>query len=335
MSRWLTILIIIAMAGYSGYWWVGSSAQETGLKTWLEARQADGWVAEYSDLQVQGYPNRFDTKLTDLTLADPVSNWAWSAPVFQINMLSYQPNHIIAVWPPNQKISSPSETIDVRAEDMRASVKFEVDTALALSALTMDMKSVTMASTADWTAAMKSAKLATRQTEGVDFSHDVYFRAEEMKPARVFRNIIDPDGRLPEVFDEVLVDAVVGFDSPWDRHAIEGRKPEVTAIQLKDVTARWGQLEFQAKGALTVDRTGTPSGEVSVRAKNWKEMLSVGVSSGLIPADMAGTLETGLGFLARMSGNPNTIDAPIGFKDGFITLGPIPVGRAPVFRINP
>ncbi|MEM7438762.1 MAG: DUF2125 domain-containing protein [Pseudomonadota bacterium] len=335
MSRWLTILIIVAVAGYSGYWWVGSTAQERGLKAWVDDRRSDGWVADYADLSVQGYPNRFDTKVTELTLADPRSNWAWSAPAFQINMLSYKPNHIIAVWPQRQKVSSPTETMDVMSEDMRASVKFEADTALALSAATMDMKAVEISSSEGWTTAMAAAKFATRQTAGVNFSHDVYFKADQMRPARVLKAFVDPDGRLPEVFDEVLVDAVVGFDSPWDRHAIEGRKPEVTRLELKNVLARWGELEFQAKGVVDVDRAGVPTGEIAVRAQNWRDMLAVGVSAGLIREEIAGTLERGLSLLAGLSGNPETIDAPLGFKNGFITLGPIPVGRAPVIRINP
>ena len=336
MARWLTILIVLAGLGYSGYWWVGSTAQETALKTWMADRQGDGWVAEYADLSVQGYPNRFDTKLTDLTLADPASQWAWSAPEFQILALSYQPNHVIAVWPPSQKVSSPAETIDISSADMRASVKFEPNTALALSALTMDMAGVEMRSTADWDSAMEKAQLATRQTAGRAFAHDVYFRADQMKPARVLRNIVDPEGRLPEVFETVLLDATLGFDAAWDRHALEGRKPEVTDINLRDLTARWGELEFQAKGDVKVDAAGRPTGKIDVRAKNWREMLTVGVAAGLIPSELAGTLESGLGLVARLSGNPDTLDAPLSFRDGKVSLGPLPLPVEPVaIRINP
>lgn len=335
MARWLVILICLAVAAWSGYWWVGSGAQQRALTAWLEDRAGDGWVAEYDSLRVRGYPNRFDTRLTGVTLADPRSGWAWSAPVFQVLALSYQPNHVIAVWPPEQKVSSLQETISVTSDDMRASVRFEPNTALALSALTMDMKAVKMLSTDGWTASMKAAQLATRQTAGVAYSHDLHFKAEEMKPARILRGIVDPEGRLPEVFDAVRLDSTIAFDSAWDRFAIEGRKPEITAIEIKDFTARWGELEFQAKGALRVDRAGVPTGDVAVRAKNWQEMLAVGVASGLIPAQLEPSLQSGLGLLARLSGNPDTIDAPLSFAGGKVKLGPVPIGDAPIIRINP
>lgn len=335
MARILLILILILTAGYSAYWWVGSSAQQSAMTAWLEARRADGWVADYESLDVRGYPSRFDTRIEDFTLADPQSRWAWSAPVFQILALSYQPNHIIAVWPPEQTVASPEERIEVTAGDMRASVKFEPNTALALDALTMDMDNVALVSNAGWTSSLDTAKFATRQTEGTQDAHDVWFEAQQMKPARILRNIVDPAGRLPEVFDRVKIDATLGFDAPWDRHAIEGRKPEFTQIALNDVTAVWGELAIEAAGTVTVDSLGYPSGKISVRARNWRQMLEVAVDSGLIPADLRSTLEGGLGLLARLSGNPDTIDVPLTFTNRVMTLGPIPIGRAPQLRINP
>ena len=99
MARFLTIFIVVVTLGYSAYWWAGSAAQETAWARWMEERRAAGWVADYDALEVKGYPNRFDTRLTGFTIADPRAGWAWSGPVFQVLALSYKPNHIIAVWP--------------------------------------------------------------------------------------------------------------------------------------------------------------------------------------------------------------------------------------------
>ena len=267
MFRFAMIFTTLAIAGWSGWWWVGSTAQQTALSTWIEDRQRAGWVADYQDLQVKGYPNRFDTKLTDLNLADPRSGWAWKTPELQVLMLSYKPNHIIAVLPPEQVISTPEENIKVTSDDIRASVKFDADTALALNAVTAELKAVTLTSNAGWTSAMKKAKLATRQTAGTENAHDIFFQADDLKPARIFKNIIDPDGLLPDVFDTVRTDFTAEFDAPWNRHAVEGRKPEVTGLNIKEFTATWGELDFQATGDLTFDSLGYPTGKVAVRAK--------------------------------------------------------------------
>jgi hypothetical protein len=78
---------------------------ESALPGWLDARAAEGWIAEYESDAHRGFPNRFDTTITGLDLADPETGVAWSAPFFQILSLSYQPNHVIAVFPPTRRAS--------------------------------------------------------------------------------------------------------------------------------------------------------------------------------------------------------------------------------------
>jgi hypothetical protein len=334
MVRVLFTILILVFVGWSGYWWVGSTAQQTAITAWLEGRRAAGWVADYDSLAVQGFPNRFDTRVVNLNLADPSSGWAWRTPEFQVLMLSYKPTHVIAVLPPQTEISSPNERITITSKDIRASVKFDPNTALALNSTTAELSDVTLTSTAGWTSHMESATLASRQTAGVANSHDLYFQATNLKPALIFKNIIDPNALLPDVFETVRADFTAGFDAPWDRVAVEGRKPELLSLELKDYSAVWGSLEFQAKGSLTFDTLGSPTGKIAVRAKNWQDMLSLGVSAGFVPIELESTLQSGLSLLARFSGNPDTIDAPLSFANGVISLGPIPIGRAPKLRLN-
>lgn len=335
MVRTFFGLLILITVVWSGYWFVGSSAQQSGLETWLDERHAAGWVADYDDLAVQGYPSRFDTNITNLNLADPKSGWSWKTPSLQVLMLSYKPNHVIAVLPPEHTIATPNERIAVKSDVIRSSIKFGADTDLTLNALTGEMSNVSLTSTQGWTSELKTAKLATRQTAGAENSHDIFFQADGVKPARIFTKLIDPDSQLPDVFDTMRVDVSAGFDAPWDRQAVEGKKPELTAMKVKNVSATWGEMSFEATGDVTFDVTGNPNGKISVRAKNWKEMITLGVSAGAIPAEMQSTLEGGLGLLTRLSGNPDTIDAPLSFKNGFVSLGPIPIGRAPTIRLNP
>ena len=82
--RFLLAVILIAASGWSGYWFVGQNGLSRGFETWFEARRAEGWVAETSDITVQGFPNRFDTGFSDLVLADPATGLAWEAEFFQI-----------------------------------------------------------------------------------------------------------------------------------------------------------------------------------------------------------------------------------------------------------
>ena len=334
MARKLVIVILLAAFAWSGYWWLGSTTKEAALKGWLAERQGAGWVADYENLQVRGFPNRFDTRIINLELADPQSGWAWSAPEFQVLALSYQPNHIIAIWPRQQTISSPFERILVQSRNMRASVVFEADTALAINRVVLEVDEMALTSTADWDSSLQQVKLSTRQTLGEPFAHDLDFQARNLKPARVFKAIIDPGKLLPEAFEKLTIQLTGVFDGPWDRHAAEGDKPQLTRLDIDEITATWGRLDFQAKGSVTVDGAGYPVGKISVRARNWRDMLAVGVSSGLLPQEIASTLEGVLSIVANLSGNPQTLDAPLSFANGQMKLGPVSLGPAPRLRFN-
>ena len=137
----LAVAIALAMA-WSGYWFIGSSALRSGVVDWFETARSEGWMADYGDLSVRGFPSRFDATLTDVSLADPKSGLGWQAPFFQLLTLSYTPNHVIGVWPHRQQVQTPRDSYTLDTEDMRASVILDASTAISPRRIT-DTASVT------------------------------------------------------------------------------------------------------------------------------------------------------------------------------------------------
>ncbi|WP_297774461.1 DUF2125 domain-containing protein [uncultured Roseovarius sp.] len=332
--RFLLAVIVIAVLGWSGYWFVGQRGLEQGFSTWFEARRAEGWVAETSRLNVQGFPNRFDTGFTDLTLADPATGLAWEAPFFQILALSYQPNHVIAVWPDSQLIATPQDKFRVESRDMRASLRIAPNTSLApeRATLTSESLKITPLARPDEQTALTTLTLAAERQQGTEYR--LGLTAEGLSLSPPWRALLDPKDTLPTHISGLHADLTVSFDKVWDRSAIEVARPQPTAITIKLADARWGQLHLQGAGALTVTPEGIPEGEITLKARNWREMLDIAVQTGAVPDGMRKTLESGLSLMAQMSGNPNTLDVPLTFRRGRILLGPIPVGPAPVLRLR-
>ncbi|MBV0912612.1 DUF2125 domain-containing protein [Anianabacter salinae] len=329
------IWVLLALAAlWGGYWFIGSTAVERGIAGWLDARAAEGWVAEYDDVTTRGFPNRFDTTVTGIRLADPATGVAWTAPFFQMLALSYKPNHIIAVWPNEQSVASPFEKVAVTSDDMRGSVIFEAGTALTLDHATFVLDNIALSSDAGWQASATSARLATRQTAALQNSHDIGFEADTVTLTEGFRASVDPAGVLPDAVQRMRIDATVGFDAPWNRFAIEDRRPQVTRIELREMQARWGEMDLRLAGELDVDAAGVPTGKITVRAENWRQMFDMARAAGLIPDMLAPTAERGLAALAGMSGQPETLDAPLTFRNGIVAFGPIPIGQAPNLTIR-
>lgn len=332
--RILIVAILIAATGWSGYWWFGASTVENGLKDWFAERQADGWVAEYDTLETHGFPNRFDTTIDGLMLADPATGLAWRAPFFQILALSYQPGHIIAAWPQEQTVQTPLETITIENETMRGSVVFSPTKNFELQRMNTELSALRVASDRDWDAEMSSGQLAIRQTTARANAYDIFIEGIGVKPASDVLDRVDPLEKLPNSFETLRADFTVGFDAPWDRFAIEQQRPQPTSIAFKTVQATWGHLDLRLAGELDIDAAGRPAGTLTIKAKNWRDMIGIAVDSGTLGPDLAKTIERGLGALAGLSGNAQTLDIPLTFRDGGVYMGFVPLGPAPVFRLR-
>ncbi|CAN0602740.1 unnamed protein product, partial [Ectocarpus sp. 12 AP-2014] len=124
------------------------------------------------------------------------------------------------------------------------------------------------------------------------------------------------------------------FDAPWDRFALEKARPQVRSLLLENLSARWGDVTFRAAGELDVDEQGIPDGRITIKAVEWRQMLAMAVNAGLVPQALTNSAESGLGLLAALSGDPDTLDVPLGFSGGRMSLGPIPIGPAPLIVIR-
>ena len=74
---------------------------------------------------------------------------------------------------------------------------------------------------------------------------------------------------------------------------------------------------------------GTPEGRLTIKARNWQEILTMARSADLLSPALATQAKSVLGMLARAGGNPKTLDLPLDFKRGMLFIGPIPVAPAP------
>lgn len=333
MRKLLYVTVAAALA-WSTFWLIGARGVENGLRDWLDDRAGAGWVAEYSAVETRGFPNRFDTTITALDLADPASGLAWTAPFFQLFRLSYEPNHLIAIWPNDQTLATPHQRVSINSTDARGSLVFKPRSDHHLDRASIVATGLQLNSTAGWSADIAEARLATRPSETLDAGVDIGIDIRQLHPDNSGLARLARAGLVPDTLTSLKIDAALRFDAPWDRAAIETRRPAITAIELNLLQAKWGKLDLWMAGDLSVDDAGRASGSITVKAKNWREILELGVALGWVPDRFAGTLESGLGLLATLSGSPETLDAPLSFTDGQVSFGPIGLGTLPPLRLR-
>lgn len=324
--RKLIAIVVIAALGWSGWWFFGAAAVERVMTNALAARQAEGWVADYSDLKTRGFPNRFDTTITDLELADPATGLAWSAPMVQILALSYQPHHVILALPPDQVVGTPLGQVGVASSRMRGSLVVSPTPALTLDRATFVADDLVLTRGLD-RFEIANGRLAIRPkaaAEG-DNIYDIALEINDVSLAEAFA------GAFPDMqaIAQIRVPTSVRFDAPLDRAAFTGRRPMPVAITVDKARMVWGGIELDADGDLTVDQAGTPEGQIDLTVRGWGELLDIFRSTGVIPPDQIGNLQSGLGFLAALSGGSGELKIPLIFTAGQMSLGPVPLGPAP------
>lgn len=327
--RRILVFVAAAALAWGGYWWSGATAMERGFRAWLDARAAEGWVASYEAVETRGFPSRFDTSFEGLRLRPPGASWTWEAPLFQTLMLSYAPNRAVAAWPGPQTILTPAGRIDLEGRRMRASVRLGVAASLPLEEFRAVAEGLEIRGKAGWTLSAEEMSLATVATPTAPDGQRLGIRVRGLESPPAVRALVDPLGLMPDALDGLHIDADLGFDAPWDRHALEDRPPRLTEIGLRDASLAWGELSLAAEGDVEIGADGMPAGRITVRIEDWRALLALLGATGVLREGVAPLTERAMEVLAGLSPDPDVIEAPLSFQRGYVSFGPIPLGPAP------
>ena len=330
LAKFLATAALIGTAA----WFALAYMLDRGATEWMAERRADGWVADAGEIETRGFPARFETRFQNLDLADPGTGLAVTVPELVLSAETYDPTDVRAVLPRRFVVGTPFERINVQSDQFEASTALDPTPTLGLRRADILLDTLGLSSSAGWTAALQSGRLETRRAGDDPLRQEISFTASGFQPTAEMRRALDPAGLLPPVIDALEIQAGITFDRPWNRFAVEDRRPQITAIRLDRLDALWGAARLEAAGDLTVDAEGRPDGEITLRATNWRDIYQVLINAGVVPDAFTTAIESVLEQLAGLSGRPDTIDAPLSFQSGFTSLGPLPIGPAPDFTIR-
>lgn len=314
---------------WSLYWFGAAYVLRTSIASWFDGRTAQGWQAEFSGIATQGYPLRHMTTLTNPALADPRSGVAW-----QGDWLSFDSP---AIWPGQQTLrfadtshylSYFDQTVAVQAKNLAAELYLKAGLALEIKRLTLTAGPWEISDSDSTVMAAQSLELSMIQQEQPE-TYKIDVNATEFAPGTKMRQLLRSSETLPSDFQALELDMTVQFDRVWDRLSLEQQRPQPRQINLKLAEIQWGEMQLFATGALSVDKTGMPSGEIAIKAENWREMLVMAQASGAFPAQLLDPAERVLGLLAGLGGNSGSLDITLKFRNGAIAIGPLPIGPAP------
>lgn len=332
--KWLLAGVAGLAVLVSAVWFGWAQVTERAVTGWLDAREAEGWAVTRGEVSVTGFPSTFVTEFDTLTLADPATGLVWSAPSFTVRQDAWDLTRIEAIWPETHTLASPFERVTITAGDMGSVLDVQPATHLALDASQTRLRDVHIASTLGWETRLAQGRIDMVRQPDTAATYSIVFEATDLTPPADLARLIDPAGVLPGAIPVVLSDAVITFDKPWDLSALEVARPQPVRIALAEARAEWGDLMLRLSGAVDVDDQGRGTGEVTIRAQNWPAMLDMAERGGVLGNGARQSVETALGFLAGLTGRREDLDVTLRLSDGFMFLGPLPIGEGPRLRVR-
>ena len=85
------VLVLIALAAWSGFWWVEKLKLQRTVTEQAAALSIQGYTASFTHLTVTGWPFRMKLSLSDVRLGES-SGWALASPLVLSEVLPYAPD---------------------------------------------------------------------------------------------------------------------------------------------------------------------------------------------------------------------------------------------------
>ena len=321
-------LIAALVALYTGYWFVASHGLRSGTETALAKMRAAG-TGDYRALDIGGFPYRFDVTVTAPEVTSPDGEVTWSAPDIRLYALSYQPQHVIAVLPPNQTLRLGRQTIAITAADLTASATVGLSSDLPLSHAESVGHTLAITSDFGWGLLADEARAAVRRA-GAGAGQQLGIEMTGLTLKGIPADLVTTGGMLPERGERFYLDATLTLDSPLDLFTpVDGIR--IRGADIRSLAIDWGPTGLSGNGSLTLDADGVPAGRIDLSLRNWRATLKLATALGLIRAETAPTVERALQGLALLGGDDATLNLPLVFQSGRMSLGPVPLGPAPRF----
>lgn len=328
--RRLKFIAVICALFFCGYWLAASIASERGANIALASLETNGWQVQYETLDTRGFPVQFETTVNGLELKTPDGRVAWAVPTLQTNVLSYLPNEVAVVFPPQQTLTLGRDAFDIQASEMRITASVFPNLALPLNTLTANLGQTRIISKAGWSLGLNQALASAQLTSKNTYSLDLNV-ASLAFPEFIMR-AFDPTGIHPTEVEHIELHAEIILNEPLDRHLVNALQPSealTRRVTVNDVRITWGAMNLHGEGVLEINVDGRATGLISLEIVNWRDVLALFVDAQMLEPNAA-TLWTTFGI--GLSNDSNILELPVAFENGDMSIGFIPLGPAPIFR---
>ncbi|MCE5975156.1 DUF2125 domain-containing protein [Sinirhodobacter sp. WL0062] len=319
----------LAVAGlYSGYWLAGTTVLERGAAMALEGARAEG-RGNAEALETGGFPARFALNVTRPELADPVAGWHWSAPSAQLWAPGWSPLELHLDMHPESQLTLGGQRFTLTNSTGSGRLSLGLAPDLPLKGVQAELRYVALRPEGSAEATLAAARIdaAAERTDAPATYRVTAGVGDVTLPPGTMADALGAP--LPDRIDALTLDATLRLDADLSATA-QTTPPRIEEIDLQALSLDWAGRGLSASGGLRITATGQPEGTIQISTAEWRDWLDIAVAAGWIEARRLPAL-TGLGaYIAQQNGG--VLRVPLAFQSGRASLGPVPLGPAPVLQ---
>lgn len=331
MRRWFFHTAIKVSAVWVLWWLIGSVIIQIGFPKLVEFNREHGGATKLTLNSVGGFPGHFGIDLSDVTLTNLNRTTSWQGDGLELKLRAWKPTHANIVFPQSHSLKIPGRRYDIQAEKNEIEIAIAPAPSLPFKGIVAQYENTHFRSSLGMSGHVDHAYLNIWATKDISNGFDIGLNLQNLTLPLQMRREIDRSLSLSETVSSVLLDAKVGFTAPWDRYTIQGPYPQPTTIDIKNFDLQWDALSFSAHGKLDIAADGQARGTIQLETENWRGIVELAQANGALSPDNRALAESSLNVL---SGGGDALSAPLSFQDGMMLLGPVPIGKAPLFRIE-
>jgi len=342
--RSLAITAAAIVAGLSVAWTIAwyqiASTIRQRLESWAEARRAEGLTVTQTGLAVEGFPFAWQVRVNEPTITGAGSaDWSWQGQAIEARFTPADYRDVALRFPGDHRLAAGGGTLSgtwrVRAARPDGRILLYPDG--RLDRLEFDFGDATL---------MRLPDEKTFQVARLQGSASVPRPGVPDPRAETFSLIVDIDSLSPveppvatfgRVVRTVRLDLTARGRLPGGRfgEALRSWRDEGGTLEVNHLKVRWGPVDADINGTLTLDAQDRPLGAFSGRWRGYNETIDALLVSGHIgPWPAAGT-KVALGALARQQADGGRqIELPITLQDGRVYVVGLPVMRLSPLRLD-
>ncbi|MBM3487740.1 MAG: DUF2125 domain-containing protein [Alphaproteobacteria bacterium] len=322
------LLVVVAVAAGTAFWFHAAGAFERGLERWADERRRAGGIVSWQTVAVGGFPLALEADIAAPRYGEGGAGrgWVWEGERIRARTSLWQRDRIDLVLPERSRLVAAGGSAALTTRAPTGIVQLDArgrtsDVALLLPEPRLDLPASVLAA--------REARIVLRPRAPDDktLAGPLVLAAFD-----AVRLPAEPRPVLGPEIARLEVEAVVtGLDDASPPGTLEAWRSAGGTVEIRRLHMRWGPLDLAADGTLALDQALQPMGAATARIGGWREVIDHLAAGGAVPTRDAAMAKSALQLLARPTpeGGRSEIRVPLTVQASTLYLGPVKLLRVP------